>query len=88
MKIYKTDCLIQGEEMAIVKRYLNEHSMKHFIQSLMCMENGSTFSSTTIHDSIELKFSGDKNNVQKLIYQWLSVPERKATFEKLSVIGD
>lgn len=67
-----------------MKKTLTETPLKHMIMDLLCLDNGQIWAYRDHEHYIELKFKGNKYNVQKDIYNWLSLPQRKFNFENLS----
>lgn len=65
------------------KIVFNEDDMKHFIQDLLCLHNDNTLIYRSSHTAIDIRFYGKTYRVQKFIYDWLSVPQRKHNFELL-----
>jgi hypothetical protein len=59
---------------------LNESEMIHLIMGLLNLSNGGTWQRRTLGNSLNINFKGDKREVQKQIYDWLSNPDRKQTF--------
>lgn len=60
---------------------LDEIAMQNFIKYLLSLRAGSVWVRTTNNTNLKISFSGNMESVQKSIYDWLSVPERKQFFE-------
>lgn len=72
-----------GKLMQKVVMSLNEIEMSELIKNLLCLHHDGRWIHTTMTQQLELKFKGNRHNVQKSIYNWLSLPERKHNFELL-----
>jgi hypothetical protein len=64
-----------------VQFVLDSNTMKLFIKDLLSLRKGSIWIRDTIDTNLAITFSGDNKEVQKEVYNWLSVPERKQFFE-------
>jgi len=64
-----------------VQFVLDSNTMKLFIKDLLSLRKGSIWIRDTIDTNLAITFSGDNKEVQKEVYNWLSVPERKQSFE-------
>ncbi len=62
---------------------LNEETMQLFIKDLLSLRTGSVWIRTTNDTNLKISFSGNMESVQKSIHDWLSVPERKHSFDLL-----
>ena len=71
--------------MEITTRHFTEEQMIFFIKDMLCL-NKRLYKSITKHSVLLIETSGDYNHhsVQKAIYAWLSIPERKYNFDLLS----
>ena len=61
----------------------NETRLTHLLKELLSLDNEYTFAFTTVTERLEIKFTGNKHNVQNNILKWLSIPERKESIELL-----
>ena len=59
---------------------LGELEMVHLIMDLLSLSDKGCWTRTTVNDRIIIEFKGDIRKVQKEIYKWLSIPERKSNF--------
>ncbi len=62
---------------------MDEESMKWFIKDLLCLDSKGGWRSDNISSTVKIEFKGNCHNVQKEIYKWLNVPERKNNFNLL-----
>jgi hypothetical protein len=58
-----------------------EEDMIHFIKDLLSMNAGTVWTRKTVHNELSFLSTGNRENIQKAIYEWLSTPERKHNFE-------
>ena len=58
----------------------NEMQMECFIKSLLSLPDSGHLVHTTVSETLTIEFKGDIRKVQKEIYKWLSIPERKSNF--------
>lgn len=61
----------------------HESDMESFIKGLLSLSDGSIWSRQTVDSQISFLFKGNNFKIQKALYDWLSVPERKQKFELL-----
>jgi len=70
------------EQASDVELHLNEEEMIAFIKDLLCLDNDSRWVYFSPIRRLEIKFRGNRYNVQRAIFDWLNVPERKRTYQK------
>ncbi|OQB07984.1 MAG: hypothetical protein BWY21_01480 [Parcubacteria group bacterium ADurb.Bin216] len=59
---------------------VDENEMISLIRNLLCLTDKSSYHRHTIESHLAIKFTGDYLTIQKAVYEWLSVPQRKRTF--------
>jgi hypothetical protein len=69
--------------MSKIEIKMSEMFMKDMIKGLLSLDSGSTWQCDTVRHQVKLLFNGNVYRVQKDIYNWLSVKERKHNFELL-----
>jgi len=66
--------------MTKISIHHDENSMEFFIKGLLSLDNKGEYTRSTIDSRLHILFVGRKENVQKNIYEWLSLPKRKQSF--------
>ncbi len=64
--------------------FLNEEDMVQFIKELLSINSGGKHIKKNMYSFTSFEFKGNISNVQKNIFEWLSLPERKENFNLLS----
>ena len=65
--------------MKEVTMNLDEEGMVLFLRDMLSLNNG-TWQRRTTETKLNINFKGDHRTVQKIIYEWLDIPERKQHF--------
>jgi len=55
--------------------------MEFFIKELLSLCDGGKWTNRTVTSEVKIHFKGNINKVQKAIYDWLSLPERRQNME-------
>lgn len=63
-----------------IKIVMGEGDMADFIKGLLCLYSNSSWHKDTTDSNLTISFKGDYRTVQKIIYEWLNIPERKSNF--------
>jgi len=59
---------------------LDEGGMILFLKDMLSMGKSGTWQRRTTETKLNINFRGDHRTVQKIIYEWLDIPERKQHF--------
>ena len=58
----------------------DEAGMIKFLKDMLSLNNGD-WQRRTVNSKLNIHFKGDHRTVQKIIYEWLDIPERKQYFD-------
>lgn len=71
--------------MTEIEIEFNEMEIELFIKDLLCLSSNSTWIHSTMESKLSIRFKGNEHNVQKKIFDWLSIPERQ---HDITLLGD
>lgn len=66
-----------------MKIVMDEKNLSEFIKHLLSIGNNTTLKCETVEENFKIHFIGNKYNIQKIIYDWLDIPERKMIFHNI-----
>jgi hypothetical protein len=58
----------------------SEIDMVNFLKDMLSLDKNGCWQRRTTNSKLNVQFKGDHRTVQKIIYEWLDIPERKQRF--------